>query len=124
MLSKLSPTIITAILDALPLDITFIDDKDTVRYFNANRIFQRPPECLDRDVRECHQPASHPAIDRMIEDFKSGRRDKEQHVVRKTDGRVIKVVYSALRDESGVYLGLLETAEVITPGGSGADASR
>ncbi|MGI2336182.1 MAG: PAS domain-containing protein [Dehalogenimonas sp.] len=113
MLEKLPLTAIEAMLDALPVDLTFMDADDKIRYFNRCRIFKRPPECLGRDVRECHQPSSHSAIDRMVVDFRSGARDVEEHIVEKADGRRLKVRYMAARDCDGQYQGLVEMVEEI-----------
>lgn len=113
MLEKLTLPAIEAMLDSLPIDLTFMDADDKIRYFNRCRIFKRPPECLGRDVRECHQPASHAAIDRMVADFRSGARDVEEHFVERADGRRLRVRYLAARDPSGQYQGLVEMVEEI-----------
>jgi DUF438 domain-containing protein len=62
------------------------------------------------------------SIDRIKAAFKSGRRDSEEYITRKTDGRVIKVVYYAVRNNDGSYLGMLKTAWIISPEVSVTDA--
>ena len=114
MLENVPLASIAAMLDTLPVDLTFMDDKDRIVWFSGHRIFNRPPEIVGRDVRECHQPSSYPAIDRMIADFRSGASDLEEHFSEKSDGRRIRVRYMAVRDASKRYLGLVEMAEDIT----------
>ncbi len=111
MLEKLPVEALEAMLDALPVDLTFIDADDKIRYFNSFRIFKRPPEIIGQDVRQCHKEASHPAIDRMVADFKSGAHDMAEHLVEKSGGRKLKVRYLAVRDASNQYLGLVEMVE-------------
>ncbi|MDV2988755.1 MAG: PAS domain-containing protein [Dehalogenimonas sp.] len=113
MLENLPVYAIEAMLDSLPIDLTFMDADDKIVFFNRCRIFKRPPECLGRDVRGCHQPDSHAAIDRLVADFRSGARDNEEHIVKKADGRQLRVRYLAARDPSGQYQGLVEMVEEI-----------
>ena len=43
MLEKLTTETLEAIFDALPVDVTFVDDTDSVRYYSKSdgRIFKR-----------------------------------------------------------------------------------
>jgi DUF438 domain-containing protein len=113
MLEKMPIATIAAMLDTLPVDLTFMDESNRIVWFSGHRIFNRPPEIVGKDVRDCHQPSSWPAIDKMVTDFKSGARDLEEHVVDKGDGRKIRIRYMAVRAAAGRYLGLLEMAEEI-----------
>ncbi|MGE5847572.1 MAG: DUF438 domain-containing protein, partial [Ignavibacteria bacterium] len=67
-----------AIMNTLPVDMTFVDKEDKVKYFSQGkeRIFQRNRAILNRDVRHCHPPASAHIVDKIIEDFKSGKEDQ------------------------------------------------
>ena len=114
MLEQLPLATIYAVLDTLPVDLTFMDEKDRIVWFSGHRIFNRPPEIVGRDVRECHQASSFPAIDKMIADFKSGENDTVEHFTEKSDGRKIRIRYMAVRDTSKRYLGLVEMADDIT----------
>jgi len=114
MLEDMPAATITAMLDILPIDLTFIDEADRIIWFSGHRIFNRPPEIIGRHVRECHKPSSWPAIDQMTADFRSGARDAEEHIVDKSDGRKIRIRYFAVRDASKNYYGLVEMAEDIT----------
>lgn len=100
-----------AILNTLPVDITFVDRYDKVKYFSqsAERIFQRSRAILNRDVRHCHPPASAHIVDKIIEDFKSGRQSRAPFWIN-MGGKMIHIEYFALRDDKGNYLGTLEVS--------------
>ncbi len=98
-----------AILNSLPIDMTFVDKNDKVKYFSqsAERIFQRNRAILNRDVRHCHPPASAHIVDKIIDDFKSGRQNRAPFWIKMGD-KFIHIEYFALRDQNGEYLGVLE----------------
>jgi DUF438 domain-containing protein len=101
-----------AILNTLPVDMTFVDGHDKVKYFSqgAERIFQRNRAILNRDVRHCHPPASTHIVEKIIEDFKSGRESRAPFWIQMGD-KFIHIEYFALRDERGQYLGTLEVSQ-------------
>jgi uncharacterized protein len=107
----LKPEELLAILNTLPLDMTFVDKDDKVKYFSqaADRIFQRNRAILNRDVRHCHPPASSHIVDKIIDDFKSGRQSRAPFWI-KMGNKFIHIEYFALRDEKGNYLGTLEVS--------------
>lgn len=100
-----------AILNTLPIDMTFVDKDDKVKYFSqgAERIFQRNRAILNRDVRHCHPPASAHIVDKIIDDFKTGRQTRAPFWIN-MGGKMIHIEYFALRDEKGEYLGTLEVS--------------
>jgi DUF438 domain-containing protein len=104
-----------AILNTLPLDVTFVGSDDKVKYFSqsSERIFQRNRAILNRDVRNCHPPASAHIVDKILEDFKSGRQDRAPFWIN-MGGRMIHIEYFALRDDGGEYLGTLEVSQDLT----------
>jgi uncharacterized protein len=104
-----------AILNTLPVDMTFVDRDDKVKYFSQGkeRIFQRNRAILNRDVRHCHPPASAHIVDKIIEDFKSGREDQAPFWINAA-GKMIHIAYFALRNDKGEYLGTLEVSHDIS----------
>jgi DUF438 domain-containing protein len=104
-----------AILNTLPVDITFVDSEDKVKYFSQSRdrIFQRSRAILNRDVRHCHPPASAHIVDKILEDFKSGRQTRAPFWIN-LHGRMIHIEYFALRNDGGEYLGTLEVSQDLT----------
>jgi len=106
-----TPEELLAILNTLPVDMTFVDRNDKVKYFSqgSERIFQRNRAILNRDVRHCHPPASAHIVEKIIEDFKSGRESRAPFWIQ-MGGKFIHIEYFALRNEKGEYLGTLEVS--------------
>ena len=104
-----------AILNTLPVDITFVDRNDKVKYFSqsSDRIFQRNRAILNRDVRHCHPPASAHIVDKILDDFKSGQQNRAPFWIN-MKGKMIHIEYFALRNEAGEYLGTLEVSQDLT----------
>jgi DUF438 domain-containing protein len=104
-----------AILNTLPVDMTFVDRNDKVKYFSqsSDRIFQRNRAILNRDVRHCHPPASAHIVDKILDDFKSGRQTRAPFWIN-MKGKMIHIEYFALRNEAGEYLGTLEVSQDLT----------
>ncbi|MBQ7477834.1 MAG: DUF438 domain-containing protein [Selenomonadaceae bacterium] len=99
------------ILSLLPVDITFIDKDDIFRFFvNEGRIFERPRSALGGRVENCHPAEVVPVIHRLLEDFKTGKRDSME-VWKKIKGKPVSVQYFAVRDTAGDYLGTLEVVQ-------------
>src|SRR3990172_2920480 len=69
-----------ALLDSLPIDITFVDRTDTVRYFNrlGKRVFARTPAVIGRKVQQCHPPKSIDKVNAILGGFRSGKRDSAE----------------------------------------------
>jgi DUF438 domain-containing protein len=104
-----------AILNTLPVDITFVGSDDKVKYFSqsSDRIFQRNRAILNRDVRHCHPPASAHIVDKILEDFKGGRQTRAPFWIN-LRGRLIHIEYFALHNDEGEYLGTLEVSQDLT----------
>jgi len=104
-----------AILNTLPVDMTFVDRNDKVKYFSQSRdrIFQRNRAILNRDVRHCHPPASAHIVDKIIEDFKSGKQDRAPFWLNLKD-QFVHIEYFALRNKQGEYLGTIEVSQDLT----------
>ena len=104
-----------AIMNTLPVDVTFVGPDDRVKYFSQSRdrIFPRTRAILNRDVRHCHPPASAHIVDKILEDFKSGKQDQAPFWIN-VGGRLIHIAYFALRNDDGEYLGTLEVSQDLT----------
>ena len=105
---------LTALLNTLPFDITFVDEKDEVRYFSEgkDRAFPRTRTIIGRNVSNCHPPASVHIVEKIVEDFKSGRKDEEDFWIR-MGNKYILIRYYAVRNETGKYLGVAEVTQDI-----------
>ncbi len=103
-----------AVFEALPMDMTFVDAEDKVRYFSKpkDRIFPRSAAILGRDVRNCHPPESVYKVLEIIEGFKMGTREKADFWIDHR-GHKILIQYFALRDTTGQYLGTLEVSQIV-----------
>ncbi|CCJ33222.1 DUF438 domain-containing protein [Caloramator australicus] len=112
----LSTTELSNILNTLPFDITFIDKDDVVKYFSQGkeRIFARTKAVIGRKVQNCHPPASVHIVEKMLSDFKSGKKDHEDFWIR-MGNLYVYIRYFAVRDEKGEYLGTLEVTQNIKP---------
>lgn len=105
---ELSMEQLTTILQLLPVDITFIDKDDVVRFFtNEGQVFTRPLSALGRDVMNCHPPEIIPVVRNLIADFKAKKRT-QMIVHRYIRERPIRVHYQAMYDAVGEYIGTVE----------------
>jgi DUF438 domain-containing protein len=104
-----------AILNTLPVDMTFVDKNEKVKYFSQGkeRIFHRSRAILNRDVKLCHPPSSVHVVEQIIEDFRTGKQDHAPFWIQMKD-KFIFIEYYALRDENGDYLGTLEVSQDLT----------
>lgn len=105
-----------SMLNTLPVDITFVDKNDTVKYFSQGkeRIFARTKAVIGRSVQNCHPPASVHVVEKIVEDFKSGKKDHEDFWIKRGDKYVL-IRYFAVRNKDGEYLGTLEFTQDIAP---------
>ena len=115
MIEHLESEIIEFILNSLPVEISFVDENDKVKYFNKNgdRIFPRPRSVIGKKVQQCHPMKSLNKVIEIIEAFKNGKRDVANFWIN-LNGRLIYIRYFAVRDNNGKYLGTLEVSQDIT----------
>ena len=106
----LTPDQVRGLLQVLPVDVTFVDGDDRVRYFSEGpaRIFARSRAILGRKVQHCHPPSSVGVVER------AGRQDVAEFWIQ-LHGRFVHIRYFAVRDESRAYLGTLEVTQDLTP---------
>ena len=103
------------VLNILPVDLTFIDREDTVRYFSEtrDRIFHRTRSVIGRKVQNCHPPQSVDVVEKILISFKEGKRDFFDFWIN-YQGKLVYIRYLALRDKEGQYFGTLEVTQDIT----------
>lgn len=103
-------------MNHLPVDITFIDKDDIVRYYShgKERIFARTKAVIGRTVQNCHPPKSVHIVEKLLEDFKSGNKDCEDFWIKFQD-KYVYIRYFAIRSEDGEYMGTLEFTQNINP---------
>jgi hypothetical protein len=106
---------INLLLTHLPVDMTFVDEHDEVRYYSETpeRIFKRTPAIIGRKVEKCHPPASVDKVVKIVEDFRSGKRDTAEFWIQ-MGGKFIHIRYFAMHDAEGNYRGTLEVSQDIT----------
>jgi uncharacterized protein len=106
---------LNSILDTVPIEITFIDKNDTVRYFNLPEklIFVRAKAVIGRKVQNCHPAKSLDKVTKIVESLKSGKKSMAEFWI-DMSGRKIHIRFFAVRDPTGKYLGALEVVQDIT----------
>ncbi len=104
-----------AVFNTLPIDITFIDANDEVKYFSDNktRVFTRTKAIIGRKVQNCHPPKSLDAVEKILRSFKDGSRDSYDFWL-KIGEKFVYIRYFAVRDSEGNYLGTLEVTQDIS----------
>lgn len=107
---------LTWMLNALPVDLTFVGADDKVRFFSEtkDRIFPRTRTIVGRDVTNCHPQKSLHVVEALVEQFRSGQKDSESFWIQKGSAFIL-IRYFAVRDDQGTYLGVVETTENIAP---------
>ena len=106
---------LTMVLDALPIDCTYVDENNKVRWFNRpkDRIFPRSPAVIGRDVRNCHPAESVDVVENIIETFRRGEQSEANFWI-EMRGKFLYIRYFALRDKDNVYKGVLELSQEVS----------
>jgi len=106
---------LTAMLDTLPVDITFVDANDTVAYFSEgrDRVFARSRTVLGRQVQNCHPPKSLHVVQRIVDELREGTREVAEFWIQQA-GRFLHIRYFPVRAEDGRFLGTLEMTQDVT----------
>lgn len=103
---------IDLLLTNLPIDVTFVDENDKVRYFTQGkeRIFTRTAAIIGRDVQNCHPPQSVHVVQKILDEFKAGMRDVAEFWI-EAGSAFVHIRYFALRDDTGAYKGVIEVSQ-------------
>jgi PAS domain S-box-containing protein len=115
MIENLSKEQLEGILEAIPVEISFVDENDLVRFWNKHetRIFKRPISVIGKSVQNCHPKSSVDKVNRILSDFKSGKKHSAEFWINLGE-RKVYIRYFAVRDKAGRYLGTLEATQDIT----------
>jgi len=112
----LKPEVLAGILNALPIELSFVDHEDRVRYFSHERgekIFARTRGAIGTEVQNCHPERSLHMVNQILADFRAGRREVAEFWI-DMGPRKIHIRYWPVRDDAGNYLGCLETVQDVT----------
>jgi len=106
---------IKMLFNHLPVDITFVDENNKVRYFSTpeKRIFPRSSGIIGRDVRNCHPPESIHVVEDIIDEFRAGKQDKATFWIKMGEVYVM-IQYFAVRDEKNKYCGVVEVSQEVS----------
>jgi len=112
---KLTVEQIKLLFNHLPVDITFVDENNKVKYFSApkKRIFPRTNSLIGRDIHNCHPPESVHIVEKIVELFRKGEKDVASFWINMKGERLL-IQYFAIRDENGNYKGVVEVSQEIT----------
>ena len=108
--------VVAAMLNALPVEISFVDHEDRVRYFShehSEKIFPRTRGAIGANVRNCHPQKSVHLVEQILADFKAGKREVAEFWI-DMGPRKIHIRYWPVRDTAGKYLGCMETVQDVT----------
>jgi uncharacterized protein len=111
---------ITEIFRYLPVDVTFVDEANDVRFYSGgkNRVFERTPDIIGRNVMNCHSPDSVLIVFKILEEFRAGTRDTAEFWIQTKpqdeNSRFIHIRYYAVRDAAGKFHGTLEVTQDVT----------
>ena len=106
---------IELLINHLPIDITYVDENDTVRFFSnpKHRFFTRSKAIIGRTVQNCHPHESVRIVDKILESFKAGKKEKASFWIQ-MKGRFILIEYYAIRTNDRIYKGTIEVSQDIT----------
>jgi len=115
MIEGLTQQQLIGILEALPIEISFVDENDAVKFWNKHetRIFRRPTSVLGKSVQNCHPKESLDKVNRILLDFKTGKKESAEFWI-DLRGSKVYIRYFAVRTKTGGYLGTLEVTQDIT----------
>jgi uncharacterized protein len=111
----LTPEQLILLFSNLPVDITFVDENDEVRFFSGspNRIFVRSKSIIGRKVQNCHPQESVHVVNEILTAFRKGKKNHADFWIQ-TKGRFMHIRYFALLNETGEYKGTLEVSQDVT----------
>ncbi|MBL0721827.1 MAG: DUF438 domain-containing protein [Sulfurovum sp.] len=111
----LTPAQVNSIFRILPVDITYVNEKDQVVFYNRgdDRVFPRSAGIIGREVKFCHPPKSVDQVLRILEEFKAGKQDLAEFWI-EFKGKFVHIQYFAVRDPDKTYRGVIEMSQDVT----------
>ncbi len=100
----------------LPLELTYADSNDRVRFFTMSRLskgFPRSKTIIGRKIGYCHPPRLEKYVMKNVELLKKQGLTSREFWTR-MGGRIIRVLIVGVRNDKGEYLGTLEIVEDMT----------
>ncbi len=116
LLENLSIDQLHAIMETLPMEVTFVDADDTVAYFNRldkEKIFPRTRSVIGRKVHKCHPEKSVDTVLKIVESFKNRTMDTAEFWIDFRDEKVL-IRYFPVFDDDDEYMGVLEVTQEIS----------
>ena len=106
---------INLMLQAIPFDLTYVDEHDRVRFYNRGeeRVFPRSAGVIGREVKFCHPPKSVDTVLEILEEFRAGRQNEAEFWIN-FKGKTIHIRYFAVRDSEKNYRGVIEVSQDVT----------
>ena len=103
------------IFNHLPVDITYVDENDTVRFYSnpPHRIFPRTPAIIGRKVQFCHPPESVHVVEQIVNSFRTGEKDVASFWFH-MGPKFILIQYFAVRNANKEFKGTLEVSQEIS----------
>ncbi len=115
LVENLSTDQLHAIMETLPMEVTFVDADDTVAYFNRldkEKIFPRTRSVIGRKVHKCHPEKSVDSVLKIVEGFKNRTMDKAEFWIDFRGEKVLIRYFPVFNDEDE-YMGVLEVTQEI-----------
>ena len=115
MLEQLKIELIERLIDTLPLEMSFIDADDRVRYYSKGnkRVFKRSPAVIGKKVQNCHPSKSLDKVNAILDDFKAKKREFAEFWI-PLDEMFLYIRYFPVKDDNGKYLGTLEVTQDVS----------
>ncbi len=102
----------------LPMGLGFsvADEEGVVRFWAGEGFASCSSKLIGRSLFDCHPKRAHAAIESLLAELKSGRKDEVDTIEHGKNGSE-RIIYTALRDADGTYRGVLETVVPIDDAG-------
>lgn len=115
LVENLSTDQLHALMETLPVEVTFVDADDTVAYFNRldkEKIFPRTRSVIGRKVHKCHPEKSVDTVLKIVEGFKNRTMDKAEFWIDFRDEKVL-IRYFPVYNDDNEYMGVLEVTQEV-----------